>query len=62
LYGDMVGKRVGKRTRGRTKSRWKDTIKMKRELRWEGLVWFILARERDKWPADVSSILNHRVS
>ena len=49
-YRDLVGRPGGKRLLERPRPRWDDNIKMKlQELRCEGMDWFELAQDRDRW-------------
>jgi len=57
-----VGKPEGKRPRGRPRRRWKDNIKM--DLQEVGGAygdWMELARDKDRWRALVSTVMNLRV-
>jgi hypothetical protein len=56
-YRILVGK-----PEGRLKHRWKDNIKMElREIRWGGIYWIDLDRNRDKWRALVNTVMNLRI-
>jgi hypothetical protein len=58
----LVGKPEGKRTLGRPRRRWEDNIKMDlQEIVCGGMDWIELARERDRWRALVSTVMNFRV-
>jgi hypothetical protein len=61
-YSIFLGKPGGKRTLGRQASRWEDNIGMDlREIRWEGVDWMHLSRDRDQWPGFVNTVMNLRV-
>jgi hypothetical protein len=52
----------GKRPLWRPRYRWMDNIKMGLlELGWGGVDWIGLARDRDKWRALVTAVMNLRV-
>jgi hypothetical protein len=53
-----VGKPEGKRPLGRPRSRWEDNNKM--DLHEVG-DWMELTRDRDRWRAVVSTVMNLRV-
>jgi hypothetical protein len=56
----LVGKPEGKRPLGRPKRRWEDNIQM--DLRGVGCGdWMELAKDRDRWQALVSVVMNFRV-
>ena len=51
----------GKRPLGRPRRRWEDNIKMDlREVGCGGMDWLELAKDRDRWWALVSSVMNLR--
>ena len=53
----------GKRPLGRLVRRWKDNIKMElQEVRCEDMDWMELAKDRDRWRALVSTVMNFRVT
>jgi hypothetical protein len=57
-----VGKPEGKRPLGRPRRRWVDNIKMDLgEIRWDGMDWIELARDRDQRMALVNTMMNLRV-
>ena len=61
-YMILVGKPEGKRPLGRPRRRWEDNIKM--DLQEMGRCcgdWMELAKDRDKWRALVSMVMNLRV-
>ena len=61
LRGLMV-KAEGTRPLGRPRRRWEDNIKVNlRELKCEGMDWFCLAEDRDRWRAVVNGVMNLRV-
>ena len=53
----LVGKPEGKRPLGRPRRRWEDNIKM--DL--EEVDWMELAKDRDRWRALVSTVMNFGV-
>jgi hypothetical protein len=58
----LVGKPEGKRPLARPRRRWMDNIKIDlRETGWDGMDWIDLVRDRDKWRALVSTVMNLRV-
>ena len=58
----LVGKSEGKRPLGRPRHRCEDTIKMDlEELGRGGGDWMELAKDRDRWWALVSTVMNFRV-
>ena len=62
VYRVLVGKPEGKRPLGRPRRRWEDNIKM--DLQKVGAVsgdWMKLAKDRDRWRALVSMVMNLRV-
>jgi hypothetical protein len=62
VYTVLVGKPEGKRPLGRPRRRWEDNIKMDlQEVRCEGMDWFDLAQDRDRWRALVNAVMNLRV-
>jgi hypothetical protein len=59
LVGNPEGKRPLRRPR---RSRWVDNIRMDlREVGWGDVDWIGLAKDRNRWRALVSSVLNLRV-
>jgi hypothetical protein len=53
---------VGKRPLGRPRRRWVDNIRMDlREVGWGYVDWIGLAKDRNRWRAFVTSVLNLRV-
>ena len=62
VYRVLVGKLEGKRPLERPRRRWEDNIKM---CLWEvgcgGMVWIVLAQDRDRWRALVNAVMNLRV-
>jgi hypothetical protein len=62
VYKVLVGKPEGKRPLVRPRRRWEDGIRM--DLRETGLGdvnWIRLARDRDRWRAVVSVVMNLRI-
>ena len=58
----LVGKPEGKRPLGRPRYRWEDNIKMDLEDVGRGCGdWMELAKERDRWRALVSTVMNFLV-
>ena len=58
----LVGKLEGKRPLGRPRRRWKDNIKMDLQEVGRGCGdWMELAKDRDRWRALVSTVMNFRV-
>ena len=58
----LVGKPKGKRPLGRPRRRWEDNIKMDLEEVGRGCGdWMDLAKDRDRWRALVSTVMNFRV-
>ena len=58
----LVGKPEGKRQLGRPRRRWEDNIKMDLEEVGRGCGdWMELAKDRDRWLALVSTVMNFRV-
>jgi hypothetical protein len=62
VYRVLVGKPEGKRPLGRPRGRWEDNIKFDlQKVGGRGIVWFELARDRDRWRALVNAVMNLRV-
>ena len=62
VYRVLVGKPEGKRPFGRPMRRWEDNIKMDlQEVGCGGIDWIELARDRDRWRALVTAVMNLRV-
>ena len=58
----LVGKPEGQRPLGRQRRRWEDNIKMDLEEVGRGCGdWMDLAKDRDRWRALVSTVMNFRV-
>ena len=58
----LVGKPEGKRPLGRPRRRWEDNIKMDLQEVGRGCGdWMELAKDRDRWRALVSTVMNFRV-
>jgi hypothetical protein len=57
-----MGKPEGKRPMGRPRRRWEDNIKaVVEEVGCEGMDWFQLVQDREKWWALVNAVMNHLV-
>ena len=62
MHRVLVGKPEGKRPLGRPRHRWKDNIKIDLQEVGGGCGdWMELAKDRDKWRALVSTVMNLRV-
>ena len=62
VYRVLVGKPEGKRQLGRPRRRWEDNIKMDLQEGGRGYGdWMELAKDRDRWWALVSTVMNFRV-
>ena len=58
----LVGKPEGKRPLGRPRRRWDDKIKMDLQKVGRGCGdRMVLAQDRDRWPALVSTVMNFRI-
>ena len=58
----LAGKPEGKRPLGRPRRRWEDNIKMDLQEVGRGCGnWMALAKDRDRWQALVSAVMNFRV-
>ena len=63
VYRVLVRKPGGKRPLGKPRLRWEDNIKMDlQEVGCERMDWVELARDRDRWRALVSTVMNFMVS
>ena len=59
VYKVLVGKPEGKRPLGRPKRRRKDNVKMDlQEVGCEGVDWFVVAQDRDRWLVLVNVEMN----
>ena len=59
VYGVLVGKREAKRPLGRPRGRWEDNNKIELQEVGCGVVdWFDLARDRERWRALLTSVIN----
>ena len=55
----LVGKPEGKRPLGRGRRRWEKNIMLDlQELKCGGMDWIDLARDRDRWQALVTAVMN----
>jgi hypothetical protein len=62
VYRVLVGKPEGKSPFVRPRHRWENNIKMDlQEVGCGGMVWFELAKDRDRWRALVKEVMNLRV-
>jgi hypothetical protein len=62
VYKVLVGKPEGKRPLGRPRRKWEDRIRIDlREIGLGGADWILLAQDRDRWRAVVSTVMNLRV-
>jgi hypothetical protein len=62
VYRVLMGKPEGKRPLGRPMRRWEDGIRMDlRETDWGIVDWIHLAQDRNRWRADVNTVMNLRV-
>jgi hypothetical protein len=58
-YRILVGKPEGKRPLGRPRRKWVDNIELDlREIRWDGMDWINLAKDRDQGRALVNTVMN----
>jgi hypothetical protein len=59
-YRVSAGKAEGKELHGRPKCRWVDSIKMEdlKEIGWGGMDWICLAKDRNRWRAFVTAVMN----
>ena len=58
----LVGRLEGRRPLGRPRHRWEDNIKMDfQEVGGGCRDWMELAKDRDRWRALVSTVMNFRV-
>jgi hypothetical protein len=62
VYKVLLGKPEGKRLLGRLRRRWEDGIRMDlRETGLGGVDWIRLSKDRDRWRAVESAVMNLRV-
>jgi hypothetical protein len=58
----LVERPEGRRPFGRSRRRWENNKKMDlQEVEWEGVDWFGMAQDRDRWRALVNAVMNLRV-
>jgi hypothetical protein len=62
VYSVLVEKPEGKRPLGRLRRRWENNMMDLQEVGREGMDWTDLAQGRDRGPALVNVVMNHRVS
>jgi hypothetical protein len=61
-YRILAGKLEGKRQRRRPRRRWEYKIGMNlRQIRWEGVDWIHVGKDRDLWRAVVKEVVNLRI-
>jgi hypothetical protein len=59
IYGVLVGRPEGKRPLGRHRHRWEDNIKMDlQKVRGGGMDWIEPDKDRDRWRALVTAVMN----
>ena len=61
VHKDLVGKPEGKRPLGRPRRRWEDNIKTDLQEVGRGCGDWMLAKDRDRWRALVSTVMNFGV-
>jgi hypothetical protein len=62
VYRVLVENPEGRRPLGKIRRRWEDNIRMDlREVRCGCVDWMELAKDRDRWRALVSAVMNLRV-
>ena len=62
MYRVLVGKPEGKKPLGKPRRRWTNNIKMDlQEVGCGGMDWIDLAKDRERWRALVSAVMNLRV-
>ena len=58
----LMEKHEGKKPLGRPRRKWQDNIKMDlQEVGCEGIDWFDLDQDRDRWRAVANAVMNLRV-
>jgi hypothetical protein len=58
----LVGIPEGRRPLRKPRRRWEDNIKMDlQEVGWNGVAWFGMAPDRERWRALVNAVMNLRV-
>jgi hypothetical protein len=61
-YRFLVGRPEGRRSFGRPRRRWEGDIKMDlQEVGWGGMDWIDMAKDKGRWRAVVSAVMNLRV-
>jgi hypothetical protein len=61
-YKILLGKPEGQRPLGKPRRRWEDNIKMdRREIGFGCADWVHLTRDRDRWRALVSTVMNLQI-
>jgi hypothetical protein len=59
LYKVLVGKPEGKKPLGRPRRRWENGVRMDlTQIGLGGVDWIRLAKDRDRWRAVVSAVMN----
>jgi hypothetical protein len=62
VYKVLVGKPEGNKKLGRPRRRWEDGIRMDLgDIGLGGVNWIRLSKDRDRWRAVVSAVMNLRV-
>ena len=62
MLGVLVGRSEGKRTLRKSGLKFEDNIKMDlTDIRWEGMGWFSVVQDTDRWRAVMNAVMNLRV-